>query len=379
MPKPLLAMAEDPGKPDVSKIPWYKQLLFSAIAIGIFMFVLLVMAEIGLRLVAYDDFRGVSFTVEDPELTWVNKKSVDTEARGPDYSYQVKTNSLGLRGSELQPAPAGRILLLGDSYTFGSGVNDDETFAAQLQQQIEATDAKGWHVVNAGVTGYGARQSYKYAQRVWDEVQPKAVVYTHCGNDFGDDLRFASGTYRSVRNWLPGRRFLKENSVVYNLVKPIFLAALSRLGVYNPDIEFEAENEGALVSNLKNETWARGRDLTCETLGELRDEAKKRGAAFMVSTVGFWAADNKINFSTDAQALIDCLKAKDIPFVDPSAVFPTVEEKPWTNAHSAGHYSVFGNSLFARSLHAGLVQQGVISDPTAAPLAVPAAVPSAEE
>src|SRR5918996_4274712 len=45
----------------------------------------------------------------------------------------ARINTLGFRGGE--PA-AGRpsIVILGDSFTFGSGVADDETFAARLDQ-----------------------------------------------------------------------------------------------------------------------------------------------------------------------------------------------------------------------------------------------------
>src|SRR5262249_49458840 len=45
-------------------------------------------------------------------------------------------NQYGFRGPE-RPAEARRsILLLGDSFTFGSGVNDDETFASRLGRAL---------------------------------------------------------------------------------------------------------------------------------------------------------------------------------------------------------------------------------------------------
>jgi hypothetical protein len=84
-----------------------------------------------------------------------------------------------------------RILLLGDSYTLGHGVNDDETLAAQRQDILRQEEPDGWEVVNGGVSGFGAMQSRMSAQRIWDDVEPRIEIYSHCGNDFGDDPRFS--------------------------------------------------------------------------------------------------------------------------------------------------------------------------------------------
>jgi len=355
---------EPSGGPDfdVSRLTWPKHVAFIVITIGLSLVLLLVVAEAVLRVVAFDNFRGISYTVEDAELTWINKASAQAEVRGRDFRYEIHTNSLGLRGADLRASGGERVLLLGDSYTFGAGVDDDETFAAQLQRILGQQGRDGWEVVNAGVPGYGAMQSRLFAQRVWDEVQPRIVIYTHCGNDFADDLRFSRGTYRSIRNRLPGRRFLKEHSVVYNLIKPLVLAALSELEIYNPGIKFEAGNEGALVSNL-DETWAEGRDLTCAALGEMQRDAQRQDATFLVTTVGFWSAKDGVQFSTDAQAVIDCTNEQGIPFLDPRLAFPEREEEPWNNSHAAGHFSPFGNRLFAESLYADLRRRNLIEGP----------------
>jgi lysophospholipase L1-like esterase len=340
-------------------LPWPKRVAFTTIALGAGLFLILMVAEVVLRIAAFESFRGTSHTIEDAELTWINEVSTQTEVRGVDFRYEIRTNSLGLRGTELQPSATGRILLLGDSYTFGAGVDDGETFAAQLQQIMEQRGPDGWEAVNAGVSGYGAVQSRLFALRIWDEVQPKIVIYTHCGNDFGDDLRFSKGTYRSIRNRLPGRKFLKEHSVVYNLTKPLVLAALSRLGIYNPQIEFEAGNEGALVSAL-GKTWAQGRDITCAALAEMQRDAQQRDASLLVTTVGFWSGDDRVELSTDARAVIDCLEEQGIPFLDPRLAFPEREEEPWNNHDSAGHFSPLGNRFFAESLYEGLRERGLL-------------------
>ncbi len=61
-------------------------------------------------------------------------------------TFTVRTNTLGLRGPEVVlPAPGTRILAVGDSVTFGWGVEEGQSWPAQLALQL------GVEVLNAGV------------------------------------------------------------------------------------------------------------------------------------------------------------------------------------------------------------------------------------
>ncbi|MCW8137949.1 MAG: hypothetical protein KIT58_03500 [Planctomycetota bacterium] len=69
--------------------------------------------------------------------------------------YHVSTNSRGLRGRREDAAPrppgARRIVALGDSFTWGQSVEEEETFPARLE-------ARGVEVPDLGVIGYGPGQ-----------------------------------------------------------------------------------------------------------------------------------------------------------------------------------------------------------------------------
>jgi hypothetical protein len=69
----------------------------------------------------------------------------------------LNTNSKGLRGKKDFPYSKTkdklRILILGDSFTFGDEVSDDETYAYYLQEMLPHTE-----VINMGVHGYGHDQ-----------------------------------------------------------------------------------------------------------------------------------------------------------------------------------------------------------------------------
>lgn len=93
------------------------------------------------------------------------------------------TNSLGLRGPELEePKQRPRILVLGDSFTFGFGLLEGEPFAAVLQEELDGD----WEVVNAGVNGYGIPEIAAQFERLVDRVQPDVVIVTFVMNDLDD-------------------------------------------------------------------------------------------------------------------------------------------------------------------------------------------------
>jgi hypothetical protein len=57
-----------------------------------------------------------------------------------EFDYEITTNSLGLRGKEInknKEPGVYRILMLGDSSTFGWGVKDNESFPAQLEANLK--------------------------------------------------------------------------------------------------------------------------------------------------------------------------------------------------------------------------------------------------
>ena len=88
-------------------------------------------------------------------------------AQDPDYadritkrtSFTCSTNSGRFRGvREYSPAPVAgvyRIVTVGDSITFGHGVNDDQTYPHLLEQRL----GSGFEVINAGIPGENSDQA----------------------------------------------------------------------------------------------------------------------------------------------------------------------------------------------------------------------------
>jgi len=90
----------------------------------------------------------------------------------------ITTNSLGLRGPEIGPKPAGvrRVLALGDSFTFGHAVEASEAWPAVLQELLAARGGPRYEVVNAGIGGYGTGQQLLLYDELQSRVEPDLVV-----------------------------------------------------------------------------------------------------------------------------------------------------------------------------------------------------------
>ncbi len=121
----------------------------------------------------------------------------------PQFFVSYRFNSLGFRGPDYAiPAPPGtfRILALGDSYTFGMGVHEQDTFAAQLESRLNAAAVvRGqpirYEVVNAGVGGYSTKEERLSYELFSSAYLPQVVLLTMVFNDdlsFADEVRLKS-------------------------------------------------------------------------------------------------------------------------------------------------------------------------------------------
>ena len=104
-----------------------------------------------------------------------------------------------------------RIAILGDSYVFGYGVDQDEAFPAQLERKLRAS-GRTVDIINAGVPGYGARLERIFLDRYVLPLRPAVVLVAVFENDFSDNVYYAHRRFGAVRT------FLGLHSVVYDLL-----------------------------------------------------------------------------------------------------------------------------------------------------------------
>jgi hypothetical protein len=123
--------------------------------------------------------------VANPDLSFVHVPNSHTFLMGVD----VKINSQGLRDNEYSLAkPPGtyRIMMLGDSTTFGWGVPLEDTAAKILERKLNNGRTAGdneFEVINAGVGNYDTVQEVTYYETRGRVFRPNLVVLVFFIND----------------------------------------------------------------------------------------------------------------------------------------------------------------------------------------------------
>lgn len=92
----------------------------------------------------------------------------------------VVTNSLGLRSPEVivpKPANTIRILIIGDSFTFGWGVLEKESYPSLIEKIIQQRyPNKKIEVINAGLPASGPSYYYLFLKNIGIRLEPDIIV-----------------------------------------------------------------------------------------------------------------------------------------------------------------------------------------------------------
>jgi lysophospholipase L1-like esterase len=173
----------------------------------------LLCAEVGLRLVGYHALgpaqrrRAPILRIsDDPELGY----ELRPLAEGRGWGTHVRVNSHGFRGPEVELDGKGRfrIVVLGDSITFGNRIPEGSAWPDVLQELLSANPARV-QVLNFALGGYDVLQYVRTLETKALPFAPDLVVVGYCLNDAGvastnlDDLRELEAVQSSF--WLRSR------------------------------------------------------------------------------------------------------------------------------------------------------------------------------
>lgn len=152
-------------------------------------FALFALLEAAFRIAAPQTSRteptsGGSRAVADSVLGHRYRPNAHARHRTPEFDVEYIINDNGRRDST--PATgdslAVRVLVLGDSFTFGDGNAEGDVWTAVMERALTARGRRV-DVVNAGVEGYDTRSEALYLEELEAGVRPDVVVLGFLAND----------------------------------------------------------------------------------------------------------------------------------------------------------------------------------------------------
>jgi lysophospholipase L1-like esterase len=202
--------------------------------------VALAAVEVALRLSGLAPSAGL-FTVTEKEFERIPGIFAPgqqvVEGRGTRFEHTVRIDSLGYRGRDFprsKPPGEPRVVLAGDSFTYGHNVDDHETLPAQLEAWLVRRCGSAT-VVNAGLSGSTILGQEAMIRRA-KVLDPDVVVLVYHENDL-DELARVRIWERLAENRRAKSRFplglvypWARHSAVWNLVQDVRSRWLNRPG-----------------------------------------------------------------------------------------------------------------------------------------------------
>ncbi len=191
-----------------------RELLLNLLMLAISLAVFGILFEVGVRVFAPQTVLTLKgLYIPDSEVGFRHRPGYVGHERNPEYDVQVFIDEHGYRVPE-QPETrdddAFRIAGLGDSFTFGSGVEAGDVYLERIEDLLRDADPSGRRVevVNAGAGGMGLDNEARLLEADHEILQPDLVVVGfYVGNDVRDVMcgwdRFVVDT-DGLRQWKDG-------------------------------------------------------------------------------------------------------------------------------------------------------------------------------
>jgi hypothetical protein len=263
----------------------------------------LFLSEMALRLMDFDPLyvspERDRFWKYDSLLGWAHEPGQEGIFETPQFRTFVRINENGLRDrqhSYERQNDFKRILVLGDSFAWGYGVEESERFSQLLEASLDV------EVINAGVSGYSTDQELLWYRNEGIKYETDLVILMLAGNDVGDnDRELVSTIYYKPKFVLEeGQLALKGYPVPKTSPQGMFIYSLSQrsalayflvqryfdlLSLYG-NIKAHSNHTNSPAPDINAERESFG--LTIALIDEMRNIAKSRNAKFMIVTTDRW-------------------------------------------------------------------------------------------
>ena len=294
----------------------------------------------------------------------------------PEYVIELRTNSLGIRDDRefalaSNPATA-RIVMLGDSFAIGYGVNYEDSVPAFLEARLADALKRPVEVINLGVSGYGtSEEMIMLDARGWQYEPDIVLVYWHAG-DPDDNIR--SNLFRikdgkvvqtsdeylpavRVREFLfsfAAYRWIAEHSHFYNWIRTVAGRSTKELLQ-----SIRASSYPKKPRVVDSDAVAPAVRLSLALLEDIQRKSNEHGAKMIILEIP--RHPDRVTFKSSFP--FDAARSMGLDFdvVSPIKEFQKHhgEKIYWEKSH--GHWTPLGTSCVANAIAERIVSRGLLS------------------
>jgi len=262
-------------------------------------------------------------------------------------------NELGLRDTTFNRNADVKILLLGDSVSWGDGVALPEAYPYLLEKELnKRKPERTFEIINSGVPGYSTFQQLTYLKKRGLALKPNAIILQFCLNDvverynvlfeYGGDNIFLGvdtrGTLQGVHGWLV------KHSRAYE--------ALARMSVNFGRVKQEYDVSQLMQDNLSPElekAWS----LTLAEIDDIYQLAENNKIPILFVIAPYRVQLQNPNRTNQPQKRLGRhVRGKKLEVMDLLPDFSGVasSQKGIRLFNDANHFSVIGHQLAANRL-----------------------------
>ncbi|MEQ9310689.1 MAG: SGNH/GDSL hydrolase family protein [Balneolaceae bacterium] len=222
-------------------------------------------------------------------------------------------NKERLRGNEIKPNKV-NILTLGDSFTFGLLLDEEDTYLQRLQKKADEVFPDSIQFLNAAVGGSGLADWPVWLENFGEATKPNFILYFMNYDDvnralsknlFIIDEEYPDSLIKSQR-WIPksfltklstknSYRWLQANSELFNILVKVFWKHF-----YFDDLTYDFNPDKSQVPIPSISSFAEDSEystkLARSLIDKMEDWCNQKGCEFIVINTGFFEDDNMSSF-----------------------------------------------------------------------------------
>lgn len=279
--------------------------------------------------------------IRDPLLFWKFRRSQRFKILNSSPS-EYTINSRGLRGREFTIKPKEgviRIICLGDSITFGLGVNHEDAYPQELENLLNTgMSPQKFEVINAGILGHSSLQGLRFLKKEILNYHPGIITVCYGQNDF--DWPFPINKVDKQIQIQPSLIVRLQNfiniSKVYQLLSKVLLT-----------VRLKIDNSGQIFSYALHSQRVSEEDMA-DNLSEMIDTAEANGIILLLINATGGRAAEVIEFTANK---------KSVPFVNAGII----KERDRHLLIDGCHPNHEGHKVIAGLIYEKLLENGILN------------------